>query len=357
MKCTTYVMRKGYDGKKCFVHARMCHTPEYMLATAQYLDVTGCDLFGGIYMARSFDEGKTWTELIPQEGLVTTEKDGVITGNCDGTPMYHKKTGKVLLLGHKVEYLVGAKDPGKYEPATFYSVYNEETDSFSNRAFLELPKDVRPCGNGSGQALELENGDILVPVQAMADENGRYAATVLLCSFDGEKLTFKEKGNDLRFEVARGLCEPSLIYHDGTYYMTIRNDEAAFVAKSKDGMYYEDMHLWTWEDGSLLQSYNTQQHWAKVNGELYLVYTRRDETNNHVERHRAPLWMAKVEDMHLVKSTEMAITPQRGARMGNFGVISLDDGRAMAMVAEWMQPIGCEKYGSDNSIFVSVIEE
>ena len=92
---------------------------------------------------------------------MTTEKDGVITGNCDGTPMYHKKTGKVLLLGHKVEYLLDAKEPGKYEPATFYSVYNEETDSFSKRAFLELPKDVRPCGNGSGQALELENGDIL----------------------------------------------------------------------------------------------------------------------------------------------------------------------------------------------------
>jgi hypothetical protein len=61
--------------------------------------------------------------------------------------------------------------------------------------------------------------------------------------------------------------------------------------------------------------------------------------------------------MHLVKSTEIAITPQRGARMGNFGAISLEDGRAMVMAAEWMQPIGCEKYGSDNSIFVSVIEE
>ena len=357
MKCTTYSIRNGYDGKKCLVHARCCTAPDMMLATAQYLDVTGCDLFGGIYMSKSYDGGKTWTEFVLQEGLVPTEENGVITGNCDGTPMYHKKTGKVLLLGHKVEYLAGAKGPGKYEPATFYSVYNEETDSFSNRRFMELPQGVRPSGSGSAQAWELDCGDILVPVSTMADEKGRYGAAVIRCSFDGENVVFKEMGNTLHLDVARGLCEPSVIYHNGIYYMTIRNDEAAFVAKSADGLHYEDMHLWAWEDGSLLQSYNTQQHWAKINGELYLVYTRRDKTNNHVERHRAPLWIAKVEDMHLVKSTEMAITPQRGARLGNFGVISLDDGRAMAMVAEWMQPIGCEKYGSDNSIFVSFIEE
>lgn len=357
MKCTTYTMRKGYDGKQCFVHARMCATPEYMLATAQYLDVTGCDLFGGIYMSKSFDGGKTWTELEPQEGLMTTEKDGVITGNCDATPMYHKKTGKVLLLGHKVEYLVGAKDPGKYEAQTFYSVYNEESNSFSKRRFVELPDGVPPSGNGSGQALELDNGDILVPLTVSMDENGHFRAGVMRCSFDGETVTFKEMSNLMNFHVARGLCEPSVVYHEGMYYLTMRNDEAAFVAKSKDGMHYEDMHLWAWEDGSLLQSYNTQQHWAKVGGKLYLVYTRRDETNNHVFRHRAPLWMAEVKDMRLVKSTEIRVTPERGARMGNFGVISLDDGRAMTMVAEWMQPIGCEKYGSDNSIFVSVIEE
>jgi len=27
------------------------------------------------------------------------------------------------------------------------------------------------------------------------------------------------------------------------------------------------------------------------------------------------------------------------------------------MAAEWMQPIGCEKYGSDNTIWVSIVEK
>ena len=45
MKFNTFSIRNGYDGKKCFVHARCCVAPDMMLATAQYLDVTGCDLF------------------------------------------------------------------------------------------------------------------------------------------------------------------------------------------------------------------------------------------------------------------------------------------------------------------------
>ena len=355
MKINTFSIRNGYDGKKCFVHARCCVAPDMMLATAQYLDVTGCDLFSGIYMSKSYDEGKTWTEFVPQEGMMPSEENGVIIGNCDATPMYHKKTGKILVLGHKVQYNTGSKEPGDYKPQTFYSVYDKENDCFSQRKFIDLPKDLLPSGNGSGQSLELDDGDLLIPVTTRRRYDGGYGAGVLRCSFDGKDVVFKEMGNVLEVDIARGLCEPSIICHKGTYYMTIRNDECALVARSEDGINYSDMHLWTWEDGSLLQSYNTQQHWLEIHGELYLVYTRRDESNNHVCRHRAPLWLAKVEDMHLVKSTEIAITPERGARLGNFGATEYKDGKGIVMAAEWMQPIGCEKYGSDNAIYVSIV--
>ena len=357
MKFTTYPIRNGYDGQKCFVHARCCFAPDVAIATAQYLDVTGCDLFSGIYMSKSYDEGKTWSDFVPQEGLMPTEENGVIIGNCDGTPIYHEKTGKVLLIGHKVQYNVGGKEPGDYLPATFYSVYDAAKDCFGPRKFIELPEGIVASGSGSAQYIELEDGNLLIPVTARKEDKSGYLAGVLKCSFDGETITYMDMGNLLTIDVARGLCEPSIIYHNDTYYMTIRNDEAAFVARSDDGIHYYDMHFWSWEDGSLLQSYNTQQHWLKLEDELYLVYTRRDETNNRVIRHRAPLWIAKVEDMHLIKSTETALTPQRGARLGNFGCTNTRDGKGIVMAAEWMQPIGCEKYGSDNTIYVSVVEK
>ena len=135
--------------------------------------------------------------------------------------------------------------------------------------------------------------------------------------------------------------------------MTIRNDECGFVAKSQDGLNFIDLQLWKWEDGSILQNYNTQQHWMTVGEDLYLVYTRRAENNDHVFRHRAPLFAAKVENMKLVKSSEVIVVPEQGARLGNFGVTQLDDGTAIVMAAEWMQPAGCEKYGSNNNVFVS----
>ena len=107
--------------------------------------------------------------------------------------------------------------------------------------------------------------------------------------------------------------------------------------------------------GSILQNYNTQQHWMTVGDELYLVYTRRGANNDHVFRHRAPLFASRVENMKLVRNSEIALVPQRGARMGNFGVTRINENTSAVMVSEWMQPSGCEKYGSDNSIFLSFV--
>ena len=60
MKCEMRAIRNGYDGKKCLVHARCCYTPDIMLATAQYLNVDGCDLFSGLLLSTSRDDGETY---------------------------------------------------------------------------------------------------------------------------------------------------------------------------------------------------------------------------------------------------------------------------------------------------------
>ena len=75
MQINTTVIRSGFDGKKCFVHARFCETPSYLIATAQYLtDITACDLFDGIYSSKSYDGGKTWTEFVPEAGLAAIDE-------------------------------------------------------------------------------------------------------------------------------------------------------------------------------------------------------------------------------------------------------------------------------------------
>jgi hypothetical protein len=269
--------------------------------------------------------------------------------------MHHKKTDNILLLGHTAEYEKGASHPTGRKRHTFYSVFDKETKEFRQMKFLEMPEGYERCDNGSGQSVELENGDILIPVYYKKDNEPNMYAMVLRCSFDGENITVLEMGTPLTVHIKRGLGEPSLVCHNGVYYMTLRNDECGLVAKSSDGLNYTDLQLWKWQDGSILQNYNTQQHWMQLGDELYLVYTRRDADNDHVFRHRAPLFAAKVEKMRLVKDSEVVIVEQKGARLGNFGVTPYHDG-AIVMAAEWMQPIGCEEYGSDNHIYVAKID-
>lgn len=348
-------MREGWDGKKCWVHARMCETPDRMVATAQHLDVSGCDLFAGIHVSFSYDGGKTWSEFAPQEGLQPlVDEAGDVSVGCDGTPMYHKKTGKVLLLGHTAVYL---GNTGKLKPnrkrSTFYSVLNGDT--FSKIRFVEMPEALFDSGNGCGQSIELEDGTLLIPIY-FRNEEGRYSAAVMHCAFDGETVSFIAAGNAVTLPEGRGLYEPSVIYHGGRYHMTIRADSAGYYTSSADGLHYGEPQLWQWEDGEILPNYNTQQHWLTFEDRLYLVYTRRGVHNDHVFRHRAPLLMAEARDGRLIRDTERILTPERGARLGNFCACQLSGGRAAVMAAEWMQPAGCEKYGSNNAVWIVEIK-
>ena len=355
MKCDTRSIRHGYDKKSCLVHARCCHAPERILATAQYLNVAGSDLFSGILMSQSFDDGTTWSEFQEQEGLAPIIDSEYITVGCDATPMYHKKTNSILLLGHTTQYEKGGMSPTKHNRHTFYSVFNEGKNEFEQMRLLEMPDGYERCGNGCGQSIELENGELLIPVYYNKDTEPNMYSMVLKCYFDGETIKVLEMGKPLTVHIRRGLYEPSLVFHNGIYYMTLRNDECGFVAKSVDGLNYTDLQLWKWDDGSILQNYNTQQHWMTVGDELYLIYTRRGADNDHVFRHRAPLFASKVVDMRLIKSSEVVVVPEKGARLGNFGVSPYKEDGAVIMAAEWMQPLGCEMYGSDNNIYFSKI--
>ena len=107
-----------------------------------------------------------------------------------------------------------------------------------------------------------------------------------------------------------------------------------------------------------LGNYNTQQHWVAHSDGLFLVYTRRAANNDHVFRHRAPLFIARVDPdkLHVIRETEQILVTERGARLGNFGVVEVSPDETWVTVTEWMQPACIEKYGSDNSVFVAKLK-
>jgi hypothetical protein len=162
----------------------------------------------------------------------------------------------------------------------------------------------------------------------------------------------------MSLDVERGLCEPSIIQFKDTYYLTIRNDQKGYVTTSKDGLNFEPIRPWTFDDGEELGSYNTQQHWLAHENGLFLVYTRRGANNDHMFRHRAPLFIAQVDPQRLrvLRDTEKVAVPERGVALGNFGCNPVTPGQAWVTVGEYLADT-TKKHprGGDGSVWTSRI--
>jgi hypothetical protein len=224
---------------------------------------------------------------------------------------------------------------------------------------MEMPDPVRFYNSGAGcvQRYDLPGGNIILPF-SFRPPGKNAQVTVAICRFDGSNLLFLENGDELGLEDGtRGLGEPSVTRFNGEFFLTIRNDIQGYVARSEDGLKFSAIRPWTFDDGTSLGNYNTQQHWVTHSDGLFLVYTRRGANNDHVFRHRAPLFMAQVnpETLQVIRATETILVPERGARLGNFGITDISQTETWVTVSEWMQPAGVEKYGSDGSIFVARI--
>ena len=372
MNINLHKISTNFTGEYCYVHARGAFLPSGdLFITTQPLLLTGVDVFYGM---QKFTVGQDFipTPITPCKNLKRRNYgDGCTLAMSDCTPLYHKATGKLILLGHTVIYGADNRIAHKSPRYTVYAVYDEKKGEFGEFQLLDMGnEEYYSAGNGSGQSYELENGELLIPFsfQSKADMfGGKYnaSAAVMRCAFDGEKLTVLEIGSPLVLEIPRGYDEPSIAFHKGEYFLCLRNDLDGYLTKSKDGLHYEQpVHL-CFDDGESLGNYCTQQHWISGGGKLWLVYTRKAEDNDHVFRHRAPLFIAEVDTqtLRVIKSTEKIAVPNRGARLGNFGCCSYSENRAVVVAAEWMQQGGgdfvgwkkCMEYGSDNSIFVSEI--
>lgn len=359
---------QGYDGKMCWVHPRagaIPGSPPQVVLTMQKLLLTGSDVFYALNHVSTSGLGKTWTQPVEHTATLgrREEPEGVIVAACDFTPKYHAKSGKLLGIGHTVRYSDN-KVIHERPRETCFSVYDPQQSTWAPWATLPMPEGPKffNAGAGSVQRVDIENGDILLPIYFKAKGDKYYRVTVLRCSFDGSALRYVEQGNDLALESGRGVYEPSLIGCAGKFYLTLRNDTAGYVCVSDDGLHFSEPKRWDWTDGSDLGNYNTQQHWVTHKDHLYLVYTRRGANNDHVFRHRAPLFMAEVDKATLTvkRETERILVPERGARLGNFGVCEVSENETWVTVAEWMQKNGPEiiikpdnKYGADNSVYAA----
>ena len=135
----------------------------------------------------------------------------------------------------------------------------------------------------------------MLPFHIGQNALGPLSVTVARFTFDGKQLQYCEHGTVLPLEKGYGYAEPSLIRCQGRYFLTIRSKSRAHVTSSDDGLEYAPPRDWTFDDGKELGSYNKQQHWLVHRDGLFLAYTRRGANNDHVMRHRAPLFLAQVD--------------------------------------------------------------
>lgn len=355
------VAHQGFDGKMCWVHARAgvipaevaTKTPQVVM-TMQKLLLSGSDVFYALNQTRY--DGLAWTA--PQEQTVFARQtlgEKMEMTICDFTPKWHAATGKLLGTGHTVVY-ENNRVMHVRPRATAYAMYDKAAQAWGKWATLTMPDEprFRNAGAGSVQRFDLPNGDILLPIYFKVPSEQQYATTVLRCTFDGKQLKYAKHGSELSVPVKRGLYEPSVTHYDGRYFLTMRNDDHGYVSVSADGLDYSEPRRWTFDDGEELGNYNTQQHWVTHRRGLFLVYTRKGADNDHVFRHRAPLFIARVDPQKLtvIRATEQVLVPEKGARLGNFGVVDVSADETWVTVTEWMQPAGVEKHGSDNRVHI-----
>lgn len=331
--------------------------PAIIMTLQHHLNVS--DYYGPLHYMRSDDLGKTWRgPAAPQELGWEYLPDNEIISVCDVTPGYHAPTRKIIAIGIRLRYRAGEQLLDKPQShAAAYAVYDPATDKWTKWRTVDVPD---PDGKfflaspGCTQWIVEDDGSILLPLYFRGPADAPYISTVFRCGFDGATLTYLEHGDELALDVERGLCEPSIIKCGGRYFLTIRNDVKGYVTTGADGLHWAPIRPWTFDDGQELGSYNTQQHWLAHGDALFLCYTRRGANNDHVFRHRAPLFIAQVdpEKLHVIRSTERVLIPERGATFGNFGAAPITGNESWVTDAEGM--FGeARRRGAEGAVFVA----
>lgn len=360
----TFTRRKllsGGDKKLCKIHPNLAFDGEgKVLLSYTHLLLSGSDVFYGGFICKSTDGGESFGEPIPQTALADTFSEDIRT-HYSAAPFYSKYHKRWFGLGCSTLYR-DDRHPLLRNGISFgdpiYAELDAERGCFASYKTLNFPFPYA-YAVPMGQMLEMDNGDLLIPFYYTDKEQPKARCVTVRYAFTKDGLAVVAVGEPLAAnEHKRGLCEPSLERLYGKTYMTIRCDETAYWAFSEDGLRFSELHEWCFDNGEPIGNYNTQQHWMACDDGLFLAYTRRGVHNDHIFRHRAPIFMARFDEERgcLLRDTEVILVPELGARLGNFNAYRANPGESWLITAEWMQndPLGwdaCAAYGSDNSIW------
>ena len=314
-----------------------------LLVTGQQKTNDGSHGYHDVYSFESIDAGHSWSKpkLIPSLRR-RRNPDGydVVAGDLWLT--YHPQTRRVLATGKTFNFRDGKHEEYTHEKVS-YAVYDPTSNKWSNMRTVDMPTrdhsgaTIIAPNAGCNQPVLLSNGNLLIPIRYQRQADWRnYVTIVAECVFDGDGLRYIRHGSELTHPIGRGLYEPSLTEFNGEYFLALRADEDAFVARSSDGTQFSDPVAWRFDDGKSLGSYNTQQHWISRPDALYLIYTRIATGNAHILRRRAPLFIARVcpKSMRVIRSTERVLIPDNGWTLGNFGVFSLGEHETIVITSE-----------------------
>ena len=353
---------EGFDGKTCKIVPYVATDGKTTLISYQHLLLTGMDVPLGKYILKSTDGGKTWSDPIPQPALADEQiENGRISYWC--FLQYNKTHKKWFGLGIS-ETFYNDKAPNGIAGLTLctptYCEVDAEKGEVTSHKPLDFPLPFAGAVPG-GQVLELEGGDILVAFDFFTKEHPKAAVVTVRYTFTEDGLKVVKVGEPIYGDDhARGLCEPAVAKLGNKYYMAIRSDEIGLYAVSEDGYHFSEPKPYRWDDGSILENYNTQQKWMTAPDGLFLVYNRKGANNDHIFRHRAPLFMTRFDEEGecLVRSEEVILVPEMGARLGNFCSFAVSENEAWVSVAEWMQRyLGdshvCANYGSNNALWIA----
>ncbi|OGV65569.1 MAG: hypothetical protein A3K19_03215 [Lentisphaerae bacterium RIFOXYB12_FULL_65_16] len=307
--------------------------------------------------------GRTWSNPAESQALQVTPLENDVFEKPWLAPFYHHASDTLLMIGRTCHTLDVLPTPGVkgethaiWAPRAkgmtlradlIYSRWEPQREDFvpwqrvAWQGLLADAGQVNLYTSDVCQRVEPDEGNILCPVTLSGGDDERGRAAVLRLAWDGETLRAVELGNVLECNEVRGYHEPSLVRHNGRFLLTLRNDIRGYVAESADGLHFATPRPWTFDDGTELGSYNTQQHWLVQGETLFLVYTRRSDLSDGVVRHRAPLFMAEVDPERLCvrRATERVLIPGRGARMGNFCTLNVSADEAWVVTGEWLQRV------------------
>lgn len=352
------------DGEFLWFHPRVAAVPvadgppAVVMTLQKHLQVS--DFYSGLSVMRSTDLGRAWTGPNARPELEwLREPNGIILAVADVTPGWHAPSGKLIAVGTRVRYSPKGQQlkdkPRAHQTA--YAVHDPGNGQWSRWKILEMPagEKFNFARSACAQWLVEDDGTVLLPFYYGPSATEPYSVTVVQCSFDGSELRYLRHGTEFSLNVERGLVEPSLVRFAGRYYLTIRNDLKGYVTAGDDGLHYAPIRPWTFDDGTELGSYNTQQHWLAHSDGLFLVYTRRGANNDHIMRHRAPLFIAQVDPdaLRVIRSSERVAVPERGATLGNFGAAAINKNESWITVAEGVWNDEARRRGARGALFVA----